>query len=157
MMSADQIRSALAVAGDIKQVIELVAAADALVKRSGKANDVEGYRDALELKLRAERAGGAMSRTNRRLPVGKLGIATVVDRWRKLADLDDVDFEKKAAAVRTTRLPPGLRPPRPVYVPPGAVVTTMSAWQVDEHGVLCREKVTEGKAPSLKGEHPHAT
>ena len=56
MMGADDIRAALAVADDIREAVKLVAAAAALIKSCGKANDVEGYRVALELKLRAERA-----------------------------------------------------------------------------------------------------
>ena len=53
-----------------------------------------------------------MLRVNKRTSVGKLGIANVVDHWRKLAGLDDEDFGKKTAAIHT-RLPPGLRPLRP--------------------------------------------
>ena len=49
------------------------------------------------MRLRAERAGGTMASTNKRVPVGKLGIANKVDRWRKLAALDDAVFEKRVA------------------------------------------------------------
>ena len=146
-MTVGEIRDALAVADNIKTVVKLVAAAAALALSRGKANDVEGYRAALELRLRAERAGGTMASTNKRVPVSKLGIANKVDRWRKLASLDDAVFEKRVAYFHK-KLPPGLRPLRDGYAPPGPVVVTMTDWQVDEHGVLSRQKVAEGEKTS---------
>jgi len=153
-MTADELRAALAVATDIKKVIKLVTAAAALVLNCGKANDTEGYRMGIELKLRAERAGGVMLRTKKRTPVAKLGIVNVADRWRALADIDDKAFERKISNAHT-RLPPGLRPLRPDYVPPSRIRMTISGWSVDEAGCLSRTLEASGETPPLKDERPH--
>lgn len=152
-MTGDEIRTALdAGADNLTEVVKLVVAAGALVESCGKAKDLHGYRQALELKLRAERAGGAILRVKGKQPVplAKLGITRQSVRWRGLAALDDADFAKKITDVHATRRPPGMRA---TYLPPVVpAVATITAWKTDEHGVMSRQKITAGETPMLKRE-----
>jgi hypothetical protein len=155
-MSADELRARLAVVQDLKQVAELHAAASALVEAAGKAKDTAAFRQALELKLRSERAGGQLLCAVKKAPVGELGIQNLAQRWREFGRLSDEAFAAKIEGLKY-RYPRGVRARRPASAADRAVITTISDWQKDEAGNLCRSLVTEGEQPRLAGEgHPPA-
>jgi hypothetical protein len=155
MMSADELRARLADVQNLKQAAELHAAAVALVEAAGKAKDTAAFRQALELKLRSERAGGQLLCAVKKAHVGELGIQNLAQRWREFGRLSDEAFAAKIAGLKY-RYPRGVRARRPASgAVGGPVVQTLSDWQKDEAGNLCRSLVTEGEQPRLAGEgHP---
>ena len=112
--------------------------------------------DLAMLSRRIRRRGGAILGTmGKRAPVGRLGISNRSQRWREFAALSDERFEAKIAGL-AHRYPSGVRRYRKQDQPTtGPVVTSITAWQVDEAGCMSRSLVAAGETPPLKGEgHP---
>jgi hypothetical protein len=99
-VSGEEIRTALATATTIAEVLELRDAAIALSLAAADAEDIENFRLGLQLKLRCERRGGVllwkMLKHVSKLPIGKLGVANCSQYWKELADIPDADFENKS-------------------------------------------------------------
>jgi hypothetical protein len=153
-LSADDLRERLAKAETIEQIVELVIAAANLANAAAAIRDLAGFRIAREIKLRAERVGGAMLLRTIRAPVSKLKIGNVSPRWRELAGAEDREFEQRIATIlKSTAFTLVPMPHSKVVSKPApAVIQRITAWATDEAGNLCRSLVTEGEQPRLQGE-----
>jgi hypothetical protein len=155
-MSIDEVRSGLVDADTIPETVKLVAAAAALAASAEAAQDVTGYREALEVRQRAQRQCGEMflQLGRRAPPPSRFGIEHHLQRWREFARLDEERFEASVALLHR-------RWPRGTYrkkdpPPPAKVEMSLSAWETDESGCLTRRLVASGSTPQLKGEREHA-
>ena len=84
--SIDSVRAKLVEAKTLAEIIPLVAAAAASVNATETAQDVDGFRLALQLRLHCEhRAGEILSQQGKRVPIGKLGISNQASRWREIS------------------------------------------------------------------------
>jgi hypothetical protein len=155
MMTAEDIRVALNDATEISEVLVLRDAAVSLSIAAADADDIENFRLGLQLKVICERHGGAlllqMVKLSGKLPVAKLGVANCSQYWKELAALSDAEFATKIGKLAVRNLPSQVKDKKRA-VPPGPVVTRLTAWQTDADGVKTRCLIAEGVTPPLKGE-----
>ena len=153
-MSAVDITAQLETVQTIEAAVALAKAADALVATAEAERAVQAFRDALEVRYRAQRrAGELFLRLGKRAPpASHFGIENAVQRWRELARLDAERFELRVAALRG-RWPRGV-PHRKDPPPPPKPVITISKWVTDETGYLSRVLVAAGEPTPLKHEQP---